>query len=202
MIRVKAVLIKLKYLHFSDRELFDTAAASFRPEKFVCPFCGAVGQCHPIRPYSRMLISVSPDNQRIEQEVLVPRVLCDSCATSGHAHTQAILPDVAVPYGSYSLRFILTILNGYLNRSCSITDFCAYWQIAVSTLYGWIHLFIDHYSAWCNVLDRIIRLTQQAIDAVSCQPAFPSQFFGRFAMSFLQGRSAAATRPRPVAPGG
>jgi len=196
MIRVKAILIKLKYLNLTDKDLFDKAIADIRPSKLVCPSCGAAGQCQLLGSYPRMLISVSPEGKRTEQEVSVPRIRCASCSS-----THAILPDVAIPNGSYSLRFILTVLDDYLKRRCSVQSFCDYWQISVSTLYGWIHLFIEQYSAWCLVLDRIVRITRQALEAVSSESQFPDRFHSRFARSFLQGRPL-TTRFSPITQGG
>lgn len=184
MIREKAIFIKLNLIHLSDQELFDRAIASFRPGSCQCPVCGAVGRFSKIRPYQRELISIS-SGKRIEVSVSVPRFLCGSC---GHSH--AVLPDILVPFGSYSLRFILTILHGYLERSCTVADFCAHWEIAVSTLYGWIHLFLEHYNAWCRILDRILWVCHDALAVVSGTGSFPSAFFRLFRFSFLQGLKA------------
>jgi hypothetical protein len=71
-----------------------------------------------------------------------------------------------------------------------VADFCDHWQIAVSTLYSWIHLFRSQYNAWCRILDRILWVTQESLDSVFDFPAFPSDFLARFGFSFLQGHRA------------
>lgn len=180
MIREKTIFIKLNQLHFSDQEMFDMAVASFKPSKCPCPKCSAVGRFKEIQPYERDLVS-SSDGIRTIQVILILRFLCESC---GHSH--ALLPDVLVPFASYSLRFILFVLRAYLNRSSTVADFCDHWQIAVSTLYRWIHLFRDHYNAWCGILDRILWVSRSSVESVECHPAFPSAFFSRFGFSFLQ----------------
>ena len=180
MIREKAIFIKLNQLHFSDQQLFDMAVSGFDPDKCPCPKCKAVGRFKQIRSYKRDMISVS-GNERIDTVLSVPRFLCESC---GHSH--ALLPDILIPFGSYSLRFVLTVLLGYLNRSCPVAAFCEHWQIAISTLYGWIHLFTEQYNAWCKIMDRILWVCRDAICSVSSAPAFPSSFFLRFGFSFLQ----------------
>ena len=38
----------------------------------------------------------------------VPRVKCTSCG-----RTHALLPEMLIPYSSYSLRFVLTVLEAY-----------------------------------------------------------------------------------------
>lgn len=193
MIREKTIFIKLNQLHFSDQQLFDMAVSDFAPSKCKCPKCGAIGQFKEIRPYERDMISVS-GNERFETALSVPRFLCQSCG-----RTHALLPDILIPFGSYSLRFILTVLHGYLDRSCSVTSFCEHWQIAVSTLYGWIHLFINQYNAWSRILDRILWLCRDAVRSVASVQAFPSAFFSRFGFSFLQGlqTSPSGTLPLP-----
>ena len=193
MIREKAIFIKLNQLYFSDQQLFDMALSDFKPSKCTCPKCGAIGRLKPIQPYKRDMISIS-EHKRIETVLSVPRFLCRSCG-----HTHALLPDILIPFGSYSLRFVLTVLLGYLTRSCTVDAFCDHWQIAVSTLYTWIHLFIDQFNAWCKVLDRILWLCHDAICSITRTPAFPSAYFQRFGFSFLQGRqtSPSGTPPLP-----
>ena len=119
--------------------------------------------------------------KRIQTTLTIPRYLCESCG-----RTRALLPDVLIPFGSYSLRFVLTILRAYKNRTGTVAELCMDWEIAISTLYGWIHLFIDHHNAWCRILDRILWVSEEAIQAISLIPAFPSEFFLRFGRIFLQ----------------
>jgi len=190
MIREKAIFIKLNQLHFSDQQIFDQAVSGFNPAKCPCPNCKAVGWFRQIQPYERFLISVE-GGRRCDASVLVPRFQCESCG-----RTHAVLPDVLIPFGSYSLRFVLTVLAAYLKRSSTVAGLCEYWQISVSTLYAWIHLFDEHYNAWCGVLERIRWICQKALEAVSSAEAFPGVFFSRFAFSFLQRcRSASPSVP-------
>ena len=129
MILEKAIFIKLKFLNTSDQELYDRAVSNFMPSKQPCPVCGAVGRFRKINSYKRYMIS-SNGSSRVETTLSIHRFLCESCG-----HTHALLPDILIPYGSYSLRFILTVLLGYLKRSCPVVKFCEKWHIAVSTLY-------------------------------------------------------------------
>ena len=178
------------------------ATAGFDPDKCSCPECGAVGRFNEIQPYERYMISVE-QQERIDHRLSVRRFLCESCG-----YTHALLPNVLIPYGSYSLRFILTVLISYLERTCTVAELCEHWCIAVSTLYEWIHLFIDQFNSWCQILDRIIWICRNAIDAVSSVTSFPSAFFSRFAFSFLQGKKTSLSvrppsvnrqrRPRPT----
>ena len=186
MIRDKAIFIKLIHLHLSDQQLYDSAVFVFEPSSCICPLCKAKGRFKQIQPYDRHMISVN-EGVRADKVLSVHRFLCESCG-----HTHALLPDILIPFGSYSLRFVLTVLEGYLNRPGSVADYCESWKIAISTLYGWIHLFASHYNAWCQVLDRIIWVCRDALRTVSDSTAFPSGFLARFGFSFLQ-----AAKPSP-----
>lgn len=192
MILEKAIFIKLKFLKMSDQELYDKAVSNFKPTTQVCPVCGAAGRFREIDSYKRYMISAN-GSSRVESTLSIHRFQCESCG-----HTHALLPDVLIPYGSYSLRFILTVLLGYLKRSCPVVKFCEQWNIAVSTLYEWIHLFVNQYNAWCSILDRILWVSSAALNSVSSTPAFPSGFLMRFGFSFLRGRTATPSGPVPL----
>lgn len=196
MIREKALLHKLKN-ESPDINLFHQARNGFRPSKTRCPYCGScLGGRTSIRSYPRMMITVV-DGKRVEEEVQIPLYQCPSC---GHSH--ALLPDVLIPFGSYTLRFILTVLKAYLERTCTVRELCARWQIAVSTLYGWIHCFAAHFSIWRSILFRISWVTKQALKQVEGEDSFPSAFFSQFGFSFLQMRSASHSAPVAERPGG
>lgn len=189
MIREKAIFIKLNQLHFSDQQLFDHAVSGFKPFECRCPKCGAIGCYQEIGSYERDMVSAH-DGSRIDTRLTIRRFQCLS-----RRHTHALLPDVLIPYGSYSLRFILTVLLNYLKRTDTVADLCHYWNIAISTLYDWIHLFIDQYNSWCRVLDRILWISRKAVGTIARFPAFPSEFFLRFGFSFLQGRMTTPSGP-------
>ena len=133
----------------------------------------------------------------MEEEVLIPLYQCPSC---GHSH--AILPDVLIPFGSYTLRFILTVLKAYLERTCTVRILCEHWKIAVSTLYGWIHCFAAHFSIWRSIFFHISWVTKQALNQVEEEESFPSAFSSRFGFSFLQLRSASHSGSVAEKPGG
>ena len=197
MIRENSILLKIKNEGTPDLMLLERTLKKFRPAQSRCPVCGAsFGGSRKLRTYPRMMISAK-EGTRLEEVVQIPLYKCPSC---GHSH--AILPDVLIPFGSYSLRFILTILKDYLNRSCTVRRLCENWQIAVSTLYSWIHCFAEHFSVWRSILFRITWVTKQAMEDVAEATAFPSSFFRRFGFSFLQLRSTSHFLPVAEKPGG
>lgn len=180
MIRINGHLGKINFGVFSDFQLFSLYQKSTDIRKLACPYCGAVGCCSYFASYKRYLITVENDS-RVDYTVTVGRVLCSSCHS-----THALLPDILIPFGSYSLSFILYILNAYLSRTGSVEDFCNHWQISVSTLYFWIHTFENHYGLFFGILNRLQKICLDAIHKVSSFPFLTSDFFERFHFSFLQ----------------
>lgn len=181
MIRLKSIICKLNQLKISDQELYDHFLNTFDPLLQVCPHCGAAANFIKAGSYSRYLIHIA-DGSRQDLIVDVRRLQCRNCE-----RTHAVLPDLLIPFGCHSLRFILEVLRAYLNRSCSVELLCEHWQIAISTLYRWIHLFIDQYSAWVQILDRIRWVTEDAIDKLYGRTDFPDGFLRIFRFSFFQG---------------
>jgi len=178
MIRQKAILCKLNRINDSDEELLDAATPSFDS----CPACGAQGCCSPHASYTRWLISIH-HGVRVEDLLTIKRVICTSCGC-----THALLYDVLIPYGSYSLRFILYVLRAYLNRTGTVAALCEQFSIAVSTLYAWIDLFNEHANLWLSVLERISQVSLQALDYFENINMLPFSFFLRYGFSFLQKR--------------
>ena len=181
MIRVKAILCKLNSLNLSDKSLINSYYSKFTPSDYSCPHCGGTGHFTYHSAYSRTMISFIA-SKRIESVVNIPRVICQC------GHTHALLPDFLIPYGSYSLRFILIILQLFMSRHCNVADFCDKWQISISTIYHWKHLFIDHYNLWFSILNKISTLKPEAFKIIQRIAMLPALFFKRFNFSFLQAR--------------
>jgi len=126
------------------------------------------------------MISIS-NGKRVEYIINIHRFKC----TCGHTH--AILPDILIPYGSYSLRFILTVLCDYLIRHCSVEEFCTKYHIVKSTLYCWIHMFIDHFNLLSGILKSIDVLTSEALAFIYSYDSLPKEFWvvSKFDSTFL-----------------
>lgn len=147
MIREFTVFCKLSLISLSTLQIFEQFLDSFRIEECVCPTCGAKHACCFHGYYERALISCE-SGKPIHNYVNVLRVICASCG-----HTHAILPEILIPYGSYSILFILTVLRDYYTRSGNVQQLCHKYQIAVSTLYLWKRLFNKHKALWLGVLE-------------------------------------------------
>lgn len=182
MIRAKSIFGKIFSNLISDKILFHNSIKDFRPHDHVCPHCNAKGNFSLHAYYHRDFISIKNGKRNI-CSVRIPRFKCESCN-----HTHAILPDILIPYGSYTLRFILTILLKYVNRSCSVEVFCAKWEISISTLYNWIHLFELHGTLWLGVLKQISKINSEHLSEVCNILDFPELFYKKFYFSFMQMR--------------
>lgn len=189
MITIKALIGKLNFISFSDKHLLSQSMKQVDISRERCPVCGAVGRCSGVASYSRIMITVVC-GARMEIAVEIPRVCCESCQ-----HTHALLPDVLIPHGSYSLRFILSILNAYLERTEPVAQLCGHWAISISTLYGWIHLFLEQHNLWARSLERISRVTKAALTKICNISSFPSLFYTQFGFPFMHRKATARYRP-------
>ena len=180
MIRINGYLDKLNFKNFSDLKLFNFYQDTIDVTKEVCPHCGAIGCFSEVSSYERHLITIEK-NIRVDYLIDVRRVLCSSCMSS-----HALLPDNLIPYGSYSISFILYILDSYLSRTTTVATFCETWQISTSTLYTWIHTFMNHYELLYGILNRLQWICHEALSKISLNPFFTQRFFESFHFSFLQ----------------
>ena len=179
MIRAFYIFCKLNLIKISDKDIFDKCIASIDLHHQICPYCGCNNNHTLHSYYDRNMITIS-EGLRFNLTVSVPRIKC-SCG-----RTHAIIPDIIIPYGSYSLRFIITVLRSYLTRNCSINELCDKFEISKSTLYDWIHLFVEHYNLWVGAINEIYALTLKAINFILDTSNFTSSFFKKFKFSFLR----------------
>lgn len=187
MIREKTILCKLNRIKFSDKQLLD----SLKPERETCPACGARSSCNPHAAYERSMITFF-DGIRKDETVSVQRVRCSSCGK-----THALLSDILIPFGSYSLRFVFHILRAYLTRTKTVAALCASFCIAVSTLYKWIQLFKEHANLLLCAMQQIAWVTIPALHFIEGIVSLPSLFSRRYHFSFLQNRKRQTAVPSP-----
>lgn len=194
MIRAFTIFCKLNFIKLSAQEMFTEAMMDFSKEKLPkmvlpCPFCGAK---HPqwsgFASYERYLISFEK-GMHITYTIRVSRIICSSCG-----HTHAILPEIIIPYGSYSLIFILNVLRDYYLSHITVQALCEKYAIATSTLYAWKRLFLIHKKLWLGILEDAIT---KPLTFLSSLPSLTTSdnlniFFQHQAQSFLQGVSKTA----------
>lgn len=196
MIRKNLLSCKLLLTrHEAASALYRKQVKSFVPELEVCPCCGARGRCVPFCTYQRNVVDFidgKPQTDLLEVE----RVQCESCNA-----THAILTDTLVPYGVYSLFFILRVIGMGLSGQISVEKICEYADISVSTYYRWLHQFNSHKEEWLGILESA---KTSALcfygDLLEMDPfsLFSTEFYKRTRFSFLQSHANPANcRYRP-----
>ena len=157
--------------------------AKFQPHLETCPICGSTGNCHIHDYYGRSIIDFRSGVQK-KSNLCVLRVFCDSC---NHAH--AILPDVIIPYSSYSLFFVLRILGEYFSDLYTIEQLCERYGISRNQLFKWVALFKAHKKEWLGILadaETSDLSFLKNLAAAGSYSSFSMEFIRRSSRSFLQ----------------
>ncbi len=175
MIRKNLLLCKIIRIKTSSKSLFDSYMEQFKPELETCPICGSTGNCHIHDYYDRSIIDFRTGRQD-KSHLCVLRVFCDSCL---HAH--AILPDIIIPYSSYSLFFILRILGEHFSGFYTIEQLCERYDISQNQFGKWLALWKSHKKEWLGLL----------LDAETSNPVFLKHLatldcFSSFSMEFIR----------------
>ena len=198
MIRLFTVFCKLNFRTLSAKQIFLSAMKDFSAEKIPflklpCPNCGAK---HPSWSYNgsygRYLISYQISYQKgtiTNDAIDVTRIMCSSCKS-----THAILPEIIIPFSSYSLIFVLSVLKDYYMSNKTVASLCEKYQISISTLYEWKRLFLLHKKLWFGIIENIY---QDSLEFLSSIPDIDTSdklysFFSNNNISFLQGRTKTA----------
>jgi len=180
MIRVFCAFGKTYFNKISDLILFNRFMDDFEAEEVTCPSCGARHSCSNFDFYPRNMISYEKGSV-ICNIISVLRVDCSSCGS-----THAILPDVLIPHGSYSLSFILNVLRSYFLGHRTVVSLCSHFQISVSTLYVWIRLFKKQKSLWLGILKDAQVSSHGFLDLILSDKTFTDSFHWTFKLSFMQ----------------
>lgn len=178
MIRIFNLFCKLKKIKISDQEWFGQAVGGLMLSNQRCPYCGAKGSMKPHDSYSRYMVSLK-ENKPVTESLRVPRVKCTSCG-----HTHALLPEMLIPYSSYSLRFVLNVLEAYFLHVHTVEEICEAYQIAHSTLYVFRNLFLSHKQMILGLLEDAQEKESDFIGKLDGELFF--QFWESFRYSFLQ----------------
>ena len=180
MIRVFNAFGKSFFQTNSDLVVFKKFMNTFQVEKATCPHCGAKYNCTFFSSYSRNMITFESGLNTC-YTLSITRVVCNSCD-----HTHAILPDHLIPFGSYALSFVLKTLRAYFLGSKTILGLCQYFQISLSTLYGWLNLFKEQKLIWLGILNNAKISPLKFIEALFSGQNSVSSFFQITKTSFLE----------------
>lgn len=178
MIRIYTVFSQLNKIPLTDRQWFEQDSAGFRGICEACPHCSAKGCLKGFGHYERDLIELESGAPKI-CPVEVKRYRCTSCR-----HTHVLLPSGLVPYRSYSLRFILTVLYCYFCRRDTVEEICSRFWIRSSTLYAWKKLFLRQKELWLGVLESLYRRETSFLRGFTGEDL--KGFYERFRFSFLE----------------
>lgn len=157
--------------------------ALFQPHLETCPICGSTGNCHIHDYYGRSIVDFISGRQE-KSSLCILRVFCDSCQ---HAH--AVLPDVIIPYSTYSLFFVLRILAEYFAGLHTSEQLCERFDISDNQLRKWISLWRSHKRQWLGLLDDASTSDQAFLEEIVTSPSysiFSMSFICQLSHSFLQ----------------
>lgn len=178
MIRIYTVFSLLNKIPLTDRQWLEKDSASFRGTVERCPHCGAKDCLKEFGHYGRYLIELESGEAGVHP-VEIKRYRCTSCS-----HTHALLSSCLVPYRSYSLRFILTVLYSYFGKHKTVEQISTVFGIAVSTLYEWKKLFMRHKEVWLGVLESLYRSETSFLRELTGKEVYG--FYEKFRFSFLE----------------
>ena len=183
MIRKNLLNCNLIRIKSSTKDLFDSCMASFNIHSEECPLCHRRGDCHVHCYYDRFVVDFI-GGRPVFHNLKVLRVICACCG-----HTHAILPAPVIPYGTYSLFFILRVLAEYFMRVRSVASLCDTFCISPPQLYRWVKLYQEHRREWQGLLKSITQDSLKSIKELVCISPFSSfadTFLQKTTMSFMQ----------------
>ena len=133
--------------------------ALFQPHLETCPICGSTGNCHIHDYYGRSIVDFISGRQEKSS-------LC--------------LPDVIIPYSTYSLFFVLRILAEYFAGLHTSEQLCERFDISDNQLRKWISLWRSHKRQWLGLLDDASTSDQAFLEEI-----VTSRSYSIFSMSFI-----------------
>lgn len=178
MIRIFTVFSLLYKIPLTDRQWMAHDISSFCTAGETCPYCTAGGCLEGFGHYGRYLIGIESGEPSVHT-VRIKRYRCISCR-----HTHALLSSCLVPYRSYSLRFILTVLYHYFCKRGTVEQICRRFCIQPSTLYEWKSLFMRQKEVWLGVLDSLYKSESSCLLELTGRDL--KGFYERFRTSFLE----------------
>jgi transposase-like protein len=194
MIRLFTALCKTLLDKISEEQLFFDSMDGFNPYSTSCPHCGAVGRFSDYGDYERGLVSYD-DGDYVDIRVRPHRVKCLSCR-----RTHALLPETLTPYSPYALYFKLLVLIAYFERGTTVVDICEAYGIAVSTLYEWKKLMIEHKDFMLGVLisrkTSAMTFLNGLLESDNISDTL-HRFFNNCGFSFMQATSVSAAHSIP-----
>ncbi len=173
MIRLNALDCKLKNTILPIRKLYQQCLLQIPLFLIVCPYCGAKGTYRKRGSYERNLVTFFDGKPEVLR-MKVPRVQCPC----GKSH--ALLPDLIVPYLSYSLPMILQVLCDYFGRHLTVQGICEKYLITPPVIYRLKKQFLLHKKEWLGILRDL------SLPACTFLEEVMAYFYSRFHNAFLR----------------
>ena len=190
MIRLFVHLCKefheIKSIKMNDYDLL-TKVSLLYPELTPCPSCKAPADSYKKNGgYHRHFVYLSDDNAIIDSDLNIRALRCKSCGT-----THALLNSLIVPYSSFSIGFIISILYYRLTHSnTSVEKLCDTFMISESTYYRIRRRLYTDYHQMCsllNIMHDAIQLIKTLFStSVHTLHELLKKFFSNTGYSFLQ----------------
>lgn len=148
----------------------------------ACPCCGAPSsQLHKDGNYQRSLVCY--EHGKVIPHTIV--IACVECSSCGHSH--ALLPSMIIPYSSFSLKFILSLLYERIRGSfSSVSGLCEHFQISIATFYRIYNCFLQDGFHLDNFYGIGAKATFSYISADISRHVLLEKFFRTMGYSFLQ----------------
>jgi hypothetical protein len=183
MIRVFKLFCKINFINISALDFFLKSISELKIFKTKCPFCKTKypgWKSHS--DYSRYLVSYEK-GQVVSYQITIDRYMCSSCG-----HTHALLPEIIIPYRSYSFIFVISVMRDYYKKTLRVVEICNKYNISVSTLYSWKKLFHEHKKLWLGLLEDACISHMKFVDSFFTGTLlyFLEEFFQASGISFMQ----------------
>ena len=121
-----------------------------------------------------------------DKRIKILRFKCKSCGV-----THALLPDILIPYSSYTLSFKISVLLEYFKREKTVVSICKHFGIAVSTLYAWKKQLLEHKELLIGVVESkktdALAFLRKFLDSIEISELL-QDFWRRYGFSFLQSK--------------
>lgn len=120
-----------KIKHLDDHCIYSYMEKLCFDEAPGCPSCNAPhSKCFQNGSYSRHFVCYGDDSV-CDHIITIHSLKCSSCKSS-----HALLPSIIIPWSSYSLKFIISLLYARLTRRFpSVLSLCEHFGISESTYY-------------------------------------------------------------------
>jgi len=121
----------------------------------ICGYCKGKGSLEYFCIYVRSITFIENDFP-VTKRLTLRRYICVTCGK-----THVVVPGTQIiPYGRYSLGFILHVLCEYIKRDLTVRQIAEKYQISISTLYAWKHRFKKH----CVLLEGKLNALEEGYD--------------------------------------